>query len=125
MTNVEFIDCHAIKFYIGKTERTFKIRFHEHESLMNPRYLHNSQNLRVKSNFAHHVLTSGHDTNESNHKKEFLHICYKRNITDNLEQLEILNAKHQHPDSIVNEVLNFGNVVLTDILVKCNVFANV
>ena len=118
------LSCKTCKnFYIGKTERTFKIRLREHESLINPKHLSNAQNLRIKSIFAFHVLTSGHDINS--YKKDFLHICYKRNTIDNLQQLEILNAKHQHPDLIINDVVNFNNIVLTDKLVKCNVFARV
>ena len=113
------------KFYIGKTERTFKIRFREHESLMNPKHLSNSQNLRVKSNFAYHILSSGHDISESGYKKEFLHISYRRNIINNLEQLEILDAKHRQHNLIVNDIFNFSDVLLIDKLVKCNVFTHV
>ena len=64
--------------YIGKTERTFKTRFREHQSLINVKHLSNSQDLRIKSNFAHHVLTKKHNIDEKSHGREFLHISHNR-----------------------------------------------
>ena len=110
------------KFYIGKTQRSFKIRLKEHLSMISQKHLTNPSYLRTKSNFAYHVLMSDHDIKQNSHSQEFLHINNKRYATDYLEQLEILNEKYHNPDKIVNEVTNFNHVQLLHKLVENSVF---
>ena len=117
------IKCNSCgKFYIGKTQRSFKVRLKEHLSMLSQKHLANPSHIKNKSNFAYHVLSNDHDRDRNSHKQEFLHINNKRYTTDFLEQLEILNEKYRNPHNIVNEVLNFNNVQLLDKLVINNVF---
>ena len=89
--------------------------------MISNRHLSNLPYLKNRSNFAHHVLINDHDRDTNNHGRHFLHISGRRDTTDGLEQLEILNEKRRNPDNIVNDITNF-NTILLDKLVSRNVF---
>ena len=110
------------KFYIGRTSRSVKVRAKEHLNCIKPTSLIDDNQLKQKSAYAHHVMTSNHQIAPSNHSCELIHKCNSYYTSINLECLEIFLAKQKNPDLIVNDILHFNNLHIIDKLINSNVF---
>lgn len=87
--------CEAV--YVGQTGRSFEVRYKEHVAAVR-------NDRPERSNFARHILDSGHGLSDSHHL-EILHCCSKGLKLSVLEQLEIL--KHKNGDRrLLNEQLD-------------------
>ncbi|XP_061725625.1 uncharacterized protein LOC133531428 [Cydia pomonella] len=87
------------KVYVGQTGRNFTTRYKEHVAS----YRHNHPE---KSNFAKHLIDSGHALPE-NHSFDILHVCEKGLRLSVLEQLEII--RYNNRGMILNEQLNVAS----------------
>ena len=102
------LKCSCNKFYIGKTNRNFKIRYKEHIS-----------EIRLKktvpnSNFAKHVLENNHNINfDINTDLEILNTQNNIYINSVLEELHIHNEiKKNNFNNILNVQTDFKNNIL-------------
>jgi len=114
-TNKTFIDfdnygvykliCSCNKFYIGKTSRSFKIRYKEHISEIK------FKKSYPKSNFAKHVLECNHSIHFDIEKDlNILHDQKNKYINSVLEELLIYNeVKRNGFNNILNIQADFKN----------------
>lgn len=84
-------------YYIGQTGRSFRTRFKEHIQALK------SQNLTSqKSNFAEHLLNSGHNYKNINENLKILDLEIKGNKMDSKEELFIYLHSKEDKDNILN-----------------------
>lgn len=103
--------CSCGKFYIGRTIRSFKVRFKEHFRERN--------SFEIKSNFTRHVVEENHDFPPD--CLQPLHKLHKRKTIEFREILEISKYRFLDPDNILNDQVEFDNVrvipLILDVLV--------
>ena len=120
MSGVYKLSCTCGMFYIGRSFRAIKTRTDEHTKEITRKLANTSSCHYYKSSFAEHVLISKHKFNSNNPELDILHLCTKNQITNYLEIIEILSAKHTTPENLLNDVQDFNNVIIGK-LVNSNV----
>ena len=86
-------------FYIGQTGRSFQIRYKEHiNALTKP---------HVNSNFADHLLITGHTYDNIEHNMEILHTLPKSHKLNTTEQFEIYKHYKQDKTHTLNDQIHF------------------
>lgn len=98
--------------YIGKTGRSFSIRYKEHRP--------NGKTDKQKSTFAQHLVDNNHDLLDLDNGLEILHACINGNRLDTLEEYEIYKA-HKIKNSnepILNDQLQFKSHTIFNNIIK-------
>lgn len=93
--------------YIGVTRRSFNVRFNEHISQIINNLV--TQNSRVTSNFASHVLDNNHMYSRN---LKVIHNSNNSYLDEILEKYYIYIDNELRPDHLINEQLNFSNIDL-------------
>ena len=88
-------------FYIGQTGRSFATRFREHTQEINSA----STNKKIKSNYAHHLITEKHKFTDINTNLQTIHRMKKSSMMDRMEEIEIY--KNRNNPQILNDKLHF------------------
>ena len=98
--------CIRDRFYIGQSGRCFYRRFLER--IPKP--------SNTKSNFAQHLISSGHKYTSFEENLTALHFCKKGKRMDSLEEFEIYKALKDSntKNSLLNDQINFASNYLFD-----------
>lgn len=83
-------DCPS--FYIGQTGRDFKTRFKEH-----------MPSRHTDSNYAKHLVETGHSCHGMETNMEVLKICSKGKMMDVMEDYEIYKSTKNNQNNLLNE----------------------
>ena len=106
---------------MGRSYRTIKTRTDEHLNEIARKLKNTSGGNHYKSTFAEHVLTSNHVVDPDAPAIDILHSCSKDQITNYLEIMEILLAKHSSPIMLLNDNIDFNNFIISNLINK-NIF---
>ena len=98
------------KFYIGQTGRSFGTRFKEH--------LPKGKLTNITSNFAKHLVDTGHDYVDFDSNCIPLHVCGKGPHMNTLEEYEIYKAYKHNASSVLNDKLCFNTNALYDLAME-------
>lgn len=103
------LNCHCGALYIGRTKRSFNVRFKEHYSCIRK---NNNDSL-----FSKHILETGHITDIN---KNFKILQYENKLTllNNFEIIEILKAKKRVQDKVLNAQVDVESPGLLNIFVN-------
>jgi hypothetical protein len=109
-TGVYKLSCNDCdKYYVGQTGRYFEKRFKEH--------LPKSNSVQ-SSNFASHLIDSGHSYTNFSSNLSALHICSKGQKMTVLESYEIYKATKFEPHNLLNEKCTLQTNALFETLIK-------
>ena len=98
------------KFYIGQTGRSFGTRFKEH--------LPKGRLTNRTSNFARHLVDTGHDYVDFDSNCTPIHVCEKGPHINALEEYEINRAYKHNTDFVLNDKLCFNTNASHDLAMK-------
>ena len=101
---IECTDCE--KFYIGQTGRTFRSRFKEHVQAIK-----SNNRTSQKSNFAEHILSTGHNYKNINANMKILQIMNKGNEMDSKEDYLIYIGHKEKENYIINNHITTKNPI--------------
>jgi hypothetical protein len=85
------------KYYIGQTGRSFRTRFKEHLP---------KNTSAQKSNYADHLIESGHNYKSLEDNLQILHKCKKSSLMSTLENYEIYKAVKSEANILLNDKIN-------------------
>lgn len=100
------------KYYIGKTKRSFKVRFKEHIQA-----LRSNNATTMKSNFAEHLLSSNHSYKSMEENMKILEFEKNEDKLTSKEDLQIFIHNQKEKQNILNtQSININNPIYNTIL---------